>query len=155
MKGSYPGRVKWSGDCGGASGFAALRETYPESSVYCIEDLLYEPDSSFRWAKQGHFAKMVSRESLARYTYSPVTYAYTASDLYGMSLPRLISRASKALDKADCGVAMSYLGSELYGDYAHTFVRSRCCWRKRDAAMPSRAETNTQSAGLTLTTTSL
>ena len=118
LKGSYPGRVKWSGDCGGASGFAALRETYPEASVYCIEDLLYEPDSSFLWAKQGRFAKMVSRESLVRYTYSPVTYAYTASDLYGMSLPRLISRASKALDKADCGVAMSYLGSELYGDYA-------------------------------------
>lgn len=118
LKEDYPDALKWSGDCGGKSGFAALTGAHPDASVYCVENLLYEPASSFLWARQGHFAKMVSRENLSRYTYSPVTYAYTASDFYGMSLPRLISNAGKALDKADCGVAMRYVGSELYGDYS-------------------------------------
>ena len=135
LKENYPGTIRWSGDCGGNSGFAALKDAYPEASFYCIEDLLYEPNSSFLWAKQGRFAKMVSRESLARYTYSPVTYAYTASDLYGMSLPRLISRAGKALDKADCGVVMNYLGSELYGDYSGADGATRSAYLRAIEAM--------------------
>lgn len=117
LKEDYPDCVKWSGDCGGKSGYAALTSAHPDASVYCVENLLYEPATSFLWARQGQFAKMVSRENLSRYTYSPVTYAYTASDFYGMSLNRLISKAGKALDAAD-GAAMSYVGSELYGDYS-------------------------------------
>lgn len=117
LKEDYPDSVKWSGDCGGKSGYAALTNAHPDALVYCVENLLYEPATSFLWARQGQFAKMVSRENLTRYTYSPVTYAYTASDFYGMSLTRLISKAGKALDAAD-GVAMDYVGSELYGDYS-------------------------------------
>lgn len=132
---SYPESVKWSGDCGGKSGFAALSSAHPEASIYCVEDLLYEPASSFLWARQGHFAKMVSRENLARYTYSPVTYAYTATDLYGMSLTRLISHAGKALDKASCGVAMNYLGSELYGDYGSADGTTRSTYLRAIAAL--------------------
>lgn len=131
----YPGKVKWSTDCGGVSGYEALRDAYPDTPVYCVEDLLYEPASSFLWVKQGHFAKMVSRENLTRYDYSPVTYAHSSSDLYGLKLSQLIKQAGKALDKAGYPVAMNYLGSELYSDYSNSDGNTRSAYQRAIAAL--------------------
>lgn len=131
----YPGTVKWSADCGGAAGYEALQNAYPDTPVYCVENLLYEPAVSFLWAKQGQFAKMVSRENLTRYDYSPVTYAHTSSDLYGLKLSQLIKQAGNALDKAGCAVAMSYLGSELYCDFSATDGSNRSAYQRQITAL--------------------
>ena len=131
----YPGKVKWSSDCGGQKGYNALQTAYPDTPLYCVEDVLYEPASSFLWAKQGHFAKMVSRENLRRYEYSPVTYAYTASNLYGMNLSRLKQQAGNALKEAGCAVALDYLGSELYSDYSGTDGTTRSAYQRAIAAL--------------------
>lgn len=114
----YPTKVKWSSDCGGLSDYEALQQSYPDISVYCVENLMYEPVSSFVWAKQKRFAKMVSHENLTRYEYSPVTYAHTTTDLYGLKLSALIKQAGNALDLADSPIAINKIGSELYSDYS-------------------------------------
>lgn len=131
----YPEKVKWSSDCGGSAGYEALQNAYPDIPVYCVENLMYEPASSFLWAKQGQFAKMVSRENLTRYDYSPVTYAHTASDLYGLKLSQLIKQAGDALDKAGCAVAMNYMGSELYSDYSSKDGNTRSAYQRHIAAL--------------------
>lgn len=133
--GQYPGKVKWTSDCGGSAGYEALKNTYPDTPVYCVENLLYEPADAFLWAKQGQFAKMVSRENLTRYEYSPVTYAHKTSELYGLKLSQLIKQAGDALDKAGCPVAMSYLGSELYSDHSSTDGSSRSAYQRQIAAL--------------------
>lgn len=138
----YPGEVKWSADCGGAKGYEALHSSYPNTAVYCVENLLYEPASSFIWAKQGHFAKMVSRQNLARYDYSPVTYAYTASDLYGLKLSWLINEAGTALDKAGCTIAMRYSGSELYSDCSSTDGSTRSAYQREITALLAQKASN-------------
>lgn len=131
----YPGAVKWSFDCGGAAGYKTLQSNHPNTAVYCVENLLYEPTSSFIWAKQGRFAKMVSRQNLTRYDYSPVTYAYTASDLYGLKLSWLAQQAGDALDKAGSPVAMNYLGSELYCDYSTEDGNTRSAYQREIVAL--------------------
>lgn len=128
LNADYPSNVKWSGDCGGKKGFEALSTAHPSTDFYCVENLLYKNCDAFVFAQQSQFAKMVSRDDLTRYIYSPVTYAYEKTDLYGLRLPQLIQQAEKALEKAQSGsnsVALRYFGSELYGDYSDQNGTSR------------------------------
>ncbi len=135
LKGDYPQKVKWSADCGGAEGYAALQAAYPDTAVYCVENLMYEPASSFLWAKQGQFAKMVSRQNLTRYEYSPVTYAYEASELYGLKLSKLLEQARQAVEKAGSPIAMQYVGSELYSDSGNANGATRSAYARQLAAL--------------------
>lgn len=124
----YPSNVKWSGDCGGKKGFETLSTTHPSTDFYCVENLLYKNCDSFAFAQQSQFAKMVSRDNLTRYIYSPVTYAHEKTDLYGLRLPELIQQAEKALIHAQSSgnsVALRFFGSELYGDYGDQNGTSR------------------------------
>ncbi len=125
----YPSGIKWSKYSGGAGDFKSLLAEYGNAhSFYCVQNVLYENSGSFMWAKQNKYAKMVSKELLSRYTYSPVTYAGTKTDWYGLKLSNFRKMADKALKKAEgtgCGVALQYLGDELYGDYSKSGGASR------------------------------
>ena len=129
LKGKYPSGIKWSRYSGGAKDFEGIMEEYGQQhSFYSVQNLMYEKCTSFLWAKQSRYATMVSKDNLARYTYSPVTYAGTRTDLFGLNLSRLLSMAGKSLTKArssECGVALQYLGTELYGDYSRSGGASR------------------------------
>ena len=135
LGGDYPGKVKWSGDCGGSKGYDALLAAYPDTLVYCVENLMYKPATSFLWAQQNQFARMVSRENLARYEYSPVTYAHKASDFYGLKLSYLMKNAGKALDSAGTPVAMTYVGRELYSDNGNANGSTRSAYARVIADM--------------------
>ena len=129
LGGKYPSGIKWSRYSGGADDFKRLLSEYGmNNSFYCVQNVLYENSSSFLWAKQNKYAKMVSKELLSRYTYSPVTYAGTKTDWYGLKLPGFLKMADKAINRAadsGCGIALQYLGSELYGDYSKSGGASR------------------------------
>ncbi len=116
----YPDGIRWSSASGGKSAFSDLRATHENTAFYCVQNMLYENCTSLIWANQHRFARMVSRENLARYTYSPVTYAHEKSDDYALELSYLMEQTENALEEAadsGCGVALRYFGTELYGDY--------------------------------------
>lgn len=113
----YPDGIDWSNCSGGKSAFKTLRERHENTAFYCVQNLLYENCTSLIWANQHRFARMVSRENLARYTYSPVTYAHEKSDDYALELSYLMEQTENALSELDdCGLALKYFGSELYSD---------------------------------------
>ncbi len=129
VKGSYPSGIKWSSAVGGKKAFEKLVSEYgKQHQFYCVQDFLYENTSLPLWLRQHKYAKMASNEILARFTYSPVTYAHTKTQWYGLNLSSLKNMASKALEKAYdsfCGVALEGLGRELYGDYSRSKGVSR------------------------------
>lgn len=113
----YPDGIRWSSESGGKSAFKTLCEAHETTAFYCVQNLLYENCTSLIWANQHRFARMVSRENLSRYEYSPVTYAHEKSDDYALELSYLMEQTEDALSEVDnCGLALKYFGSELYSD---------------------------------------
>lgn len=129
VKENYPTGVKWSSAVGGKKAFEKLVSEYDnQHQFYCVQDILYENTGMPLWLRQHKYAKMASNEILARFTYSPVTYAHTKTEWYGLNLTNLKAMAAKALEKAvtsSCGVALEGVGRELYGDYSRSKGASR------------------------------
>lgn len=109
--------IKWDSHTGGKKAYTALKSRFEKVQFYSVQNLLYENCDSLVFLKQHKFAKMVSKENLARYTYSPVTYAHQRSDDYALTLEKLMAQAEQALTgDSNCGIALRYFGSELYSD---------------------------------------
>lgn len=110
-----------SSKVGGKRKLESIAKDYSDSAIfYQTGNILYENCSAL-WLYQSRYAKTVSKDYLMKNSYSLVTSAAQALNLYGLKKSLITKKGNKLIsnfkNQENIGVGLEYFGSELYGDY--------------------------------------
>lgn len=128
----YPKNENWNSTVGGKKGYDRLLSAQANNGIiYNVQNFLYEENPSFLWLRQKKFARSLDRDYLLKNRYSLSTYGISndGSARHGLTAAELTKRLGRFLEKQPtregAGLALEYIGADLYSDYAENSYTER------------------------------